>query len=277
LPFTATNLDGVAAQVVSGDVLKVHAVSPHVPEGVAAVVDRALSFVPEERHPDMASFAYALALSAHRSGANLPEDPDPVGLPSFGALHVRGDAWASGPLVISAGMPAAGALAKPVGSANSVQASTTQRRRWGGVMLAFGLLMSLIGVASWSLLRRRSTEQSVPVPPVIAPPTREAAHPDTSASAPIAPRAAPTPGSQGELSAPSVPTSIPPRATAPERQTALVSEPPHTTRPSAPRTHPASRLGVDANARSKHEAAKPKRAAQRNARTSANEFEKEWM
>jgi hypothetical protein len=280
LPFTATNLNGVAAQVVAGEVLKVHAVNPQVPEGVAAVVDRALSFVPEERHPDMASFAYALALAAQRSGATLPEDPDPVGLPNFGALHVRGDPWASGPMTIAIGTPTS-ALPQPVGSASSRHPRTTLRRRSRNPMLAFALLMALAGVASWSLLERKASVQPVPAPPVISPLARTAAPLDTRAGSESAPTARPaeTPAAQGDLPTPSVPQSVPPNAPSPASESPLARAAARfdTAAARAPRTNAPNVRRVDVPVPPKHGPATNERAAPRRAPTSSNEFEKEWM
>ncbi|HEX6244489.1 MAG TPA: serine/threonine-protein kinase, partial [Polyangiales bacterium] len=158
VPFSATDLTGVAAQVVAGDVLKTLDANPHVPPQVAAVIDRALALDPTQRHPDMTTFAYELARAARAAGVLLPPDPDPVGLPAFAAQQLDQCQPASAPLTHMHGTA-------PLTLQTSVSARPAQRRLTLALLSA---AMLMAGAASWAAWP--SAPARKPPPPWVAVP-----------------------------------------------------------------------------------------------------------
>jgi serine/threonine protein kinase len=174
VPFTASTMNGVAAQIVSGELLKTQAANPNVPASVAAVIDRALAPAPDDRHRSMAWFAYDLAHAAYLAGVTLPQDPDPVGLPSFGMLSQNREAWVSGPLAAPAESTLR-LLVRPRAGASD----------WLRRMTLATLALSLFGLGSagWRMARVGETPhaRSVPAPP---PPPAPSLGPNARLSAP---------------------------------------------------------------------------------------------
>jgi eukaryotic-like serine/threonine-protein kinase len=145
LPFTATNLNGIAAQIVAGEVLRARAVNPGLPIAIAAVIDRALMNAPEQRHQNMGQFAHALGAAALSAGLSVPADPDPIGLPEFATLHLQGDPWASGPLA------KAFAAADGARSASPARQAPARTRPLRAALLFAGL--SLLGLIASLYIR----------------------------------------------------------------------------------------------------------------------------
>jgi serine/threonine-protein kinase len=209
LPFTATTLNGLAAQIVGGEVLRALEANPRLPGAIAAVIDRALQNAPEQRHPDMAHFAYALGAAALSAGLRVPPDPDPIGLPSFAALHLQGDAWASGPLakVFAAAVAARGSAREqcneaqrapstssrqPMASEATPARPRSRRRR----IVAFAVFAALaLGVA---FAAQRATPPHVTATSVPASASARAQEP--APAAPVREEAVHKPGSAAPLS-----------------------------------------------------------------------------
>ncbi len=70
LPFDATSLPRVCVQVLTADFVPVKVRCPDLPEEFAAVVERCLRLLPDQRFADMAAFAEALAPFAGPTGAD---------------------------------------------------------------------------------------------------------------------------------------------------------------------------------------------------------------
>lgn len=265
LPYTATSLNGVAAQIISGEVLKAQQAKPDLPEVLAAVIDRALRFEPDERHRDMASFAYALGAAAQQCGATLPLDPDPVGLPNFASLHVRGGAWASGPLVSLMPRVDADERLDP----HATTARTTPRRglaralRW-----SVAGLMVLAGAFAGSRWQRAHVAAPVPAPPALALPA-----PKTVPALDGSPTALPrNTTAVGVPSVEALPSAPPPTAT--RRRNGL--EEPANARPT--RSADTGRANKDTATSKPARARTPRHDAPRRAgEYDGREFEKEWM
>jgi serine/threonine-protein kinase len=157
LPFTATTVHGIAAQIISGEVLRARDVNPSLPVALAAVIDRALLPAPEHRHESMAQFAYALGAAAHGAGLDIPAEPDPIGLPNFGTLLLQNDPWFSGPLAKAALAGARGRVAEPA-SARPPAASQPARRapstgaRGLRALLVASLLLAVIVLVRLALV-----------------------------------------------------------------------------------------------------------------------------
>jgi hypothetical protein len=247
LPFTATNLNGIAAQIISGEVQRARAVNPNLPIAIAAVIDRALMNAPEQRHQDMAQFAQALGAAALSAGLNVPADPDPIGLPNFTTLHLQGDPWASGPLAKS--FAAAAEVLKAPASARAEAASEgsrTQRWKMPFILIALFLLGLIV-----SLTFRSAPPHAVLVPAEVVRPSAPM-HPPVQ-SAPV--ERAPEPAS------PAVPAAV--RA---EPATREAPPAPEAARESTP--EPARVRPLSPRAQSKK--------AQQTPPIGASEFEKEW-
>jgi hypothetical protein len=160
LPLTATDLSGVAAQILSGDLLRARAAQPQLPAPIAEAIDRALQLAPEARHPGFAAFAGTLGDAAWQARIAIPEEPDPVGLPEFGALRARGASWTSGPLALHA---APGQLAAAPAPA------APQPTRWRGSLatglaLLLTLLVFIASAAIWRLARSQPEIVRAPAP-----------------------------------------------------------------------------------------------------------------
>jgi serine/threonine protein kinase len=160
LPFTATNLNGLAAQLVAGEVQRAHAVNPRLPIAIAAAIDRALMNAPEQRHENMAAFAHALGAAALSAGLSVPADPDPIGLPNFPRLHLQGQAWVSGPMA-KAARPGPARASVPLREPSASVTRKTRARAWTVPLLLVAL--SLLGLVA-SLWLKPSALVS-PAPP----------------------------------------------------------------------------------------------------------------
>jgi serine/threonine-protein kinase len=248
LPFTATNLNGIAAQIISGEVLRARVANPNLPTAIAAVIDRALMNAPEQRHANMAQFAHALGAAALSAGLNVPADPDPIGLPNFATLHLEGDPWASGPLakVFSA---AAEKLKTPASARELVPSLPNRARSW---KLPFVLVaLSLLG-----LIVSLTFKSAAPAPPALVP-AELVRRPE-----PVQPIALPVPSAPAELASEPAPPPATGSALAPSE---------------LPSASEAGRMNVRERARAR--AASPRAATRKTDQTrplGPSEFEKEW-
>jgi serine/threonine-protein kinase len=83
LPFGTGSASSVLARVLTDVPVPLRTHAPHVGSALAAAVERALHRDPRGRYKDAATFAQALLLTARADGIELPDDPEPLGLPEW--------------------------------------------------------------------------------------------------------------------------------------------------------------------------------------------------
>ncbi len=83
VPFEADAAAGLLLKIVRTPAPSLTSCAPAVGRSFGLAVDRALQKDLHARYPDMRAFAKALCLSARMAGIDLPENPDPIGLPEW--------------------------------------------------------------------------------------------------------------------------------------------------------------------------------------------------
>ncbi len=83
VPFDADVAASLLVKILSQPAPRLASTMADVGPRTAAAIDRALRKEPESRYQDMEGFAKALCLSARSDGIEIPESPDPIGLPDW--------------------------------------------------------------------------------------------------------------------------------------------------------------------------------------------------
>ncbi len=148
-PFSADSIASISYKIVNADPAPVQAYDPDLPDALAAVVDRALKKLPEERFESGAELAEALA-----SLGTLPESQPPLGAarePDAGKVAER-DPSQLGATVVAAGRTEETSPGQP--DADGRPAVPKIRWRVAGAALA----VLLLGLGLTAFIVGRSSE-----------------------------------------------------------------------------------------------------------------------
>lgn len=137
LPFQADSLSSMLLNIVNKAAPPVRSVHPSIPLRFSLAVDRAIRRDARARYADVPSFVRALLETAHDDAVELPEDPDPEGLPEYRSWRAELD--------LRAITRDCARVAAP-----TVAVRSSRRLRWGGLcaVLVTTILLTLHALAS---------------------------------------------------------------------------------------------------------------------------------
>jgi serine/threonine protein kinase len=204
LPFQSGSSLGTVLKLVGERAPLFSTACPGLGARLAVALDRALEPDAERRHPDMRSFAYAVAVACAQDGIKLPREPDPLGLPDFGRWLAAADVETTRPLPEHERAQAAVA---------SASAPSAIPRHWRPG-LAVALFVGLCNLGAWLAGAPREERVSVEARPATTsaeraevPPVVSAAPSDPVSTVREQPAAAQPPS--GPLTAAQAPLAVP--------------------------------------------------------------------
>jgi eukaryotic-like serine/threonine-protein kinase len=143
-PYQAASAAAILLKIVNAPAPQLHAVAPWVPKALAAVVDRAVEREPVRRFASARDLARALLSAAIQDGVQVPDDPDPIGLPEWKRWRRELDSVTAS----SALAPVAARSEAPPGKPGGAPSRTRRRSR---VPLALAALVGVgAGAFAWS-------------------------------------------------------------------------------------------------------------------------------
>jgi serine/threonine protein kinase len=182
LPFEASSSAAMLLKLVQGRAVSIAGACPGLPSRVALTIDQALEPDAFHRYPDMRTFARVLGIACRQDGVRVDVNPEPIGLPEFGAWLERADiettrrkdlTSGSSPVIAAEASAASSAPVAERAALPLIDCATPRRARrraalWTGAALA-ALLLALWGMIGQPVPTRGQSSPSVSSARVQAP------------------------------------------------------------------------------------------------------------